>query len=191
MQKLYCYVDETGQDTYGKDFYVIVIIVDNNDIETVRKSLDDIEIKSGKGMSKWGRSSISKREAYISNISKLLAETKSKSYFSSFHNTKEYIALTAFTLVQAIITYSKDTIPECVIIIDGLSDKDQAKVLKVIKAFKIRYKKIRGPKDESEPVLRLADSLAGLVRDNEEEKEYAKLLLSKLQRRTLIEQIKK
>lgn len=34
-KKLYCYVDETGQDTKGKLFIVVVVIVENSKEEFI------------------------------------------------------------------------------------------------------------------------------------------------------------
>lgn len=44
MKKLYCYVDETGQDTEGKLFIVVVIIVENEK-EVVIEQIEEIEQK--------------------------------------------------------------------------------------------------------------------------------------------------
>ncbi len=50
--KLYCYVDETGQDTKGKLFIVVAVIVGEEKNE-VEKYLESIEEQSGKGKRKW------------------------------------------------------------------------------------------------------------------------------------------
>ena len=46
-RKLYCYVDETGQDTKGKLFIVSVIIT-KEDRDEINKFLQEIETKRGK-----------------------------------------------------------------------------------------------------------------------------------------------
>lgn len=48
--KLYCYVDETGQDTKGDVFIVSVVIPD--DREAVLQYLEALEVRTGKGKAK-------------------------------------------------------------------------------------------------------------------------------------------
>jgi len=48
MQKLYCYVDETGQDTKGRLFLVSVVIP-GKERESIKEKLETIEKKSRKG----------------------------------------------------------------------------------------------------------------------------------------------
>jgi hypothetical protein len=52
MQKLYCYVDESGQATQGNTFVVTVVIAqtERDDLILI---LDQIEGQSGKGSKKW------------------------------------------------------------------------------------------------------------------------------------------
>lgn len=46
-QKLYCYVDETGQDTEGQLFLVSVVVTEQEQ-ETIARELERIEAESGK-----------------------------------------------------------------------------------------------------------------------------------------------
>jgi hypothetical protein len=59
------------------------------------------------------------------------------------------------------------------IVIDGLTKKDTEKVKKDLRSLKIRYDAIRGMKDEQSAFLRLADCMAGFIRDYREKKPYA------------------
>lgn len=47
-QKLYCYVDETGQDTEG-DLFVVSLVVTGDERDELLKLCESIEKKSGKG----------------------------------------------------------------------------------------------------------------------------------------------
>ncbi|HUC89672.1 MAG TPA: DUF3800 domain-containing protein [Patescibacteria group bacterium] len=49
--KLYCYIDETGQDTLG-DFFIVAIIVTDNSQRELEKKLEAIEAATGK-KTKW------------------------------------------------------------------------------------------------------------------------------------------
>jgi len=52
IKKLYCYVDETGQDTKGALFVVSVIIA-QKDRDEIVKLLENIERETGKKRTKW------------------------------------------------------------------------------------------------------------------------------------------
>jgi hypothetical protein len=65
-KKLYCYVDETGQDT-GEDIFIVSVVVPENR-EELLKYLDKLEVRSGKHRLKWGRAKPEKRLRYIEEI---------------------------------------------------------------------------------------------------------------------------
>jgi hypothetical protein len=190
MQRVYCFVDESGQDTLGKSFYIAVVIINNEFVEIVRSNLQMIEGLTGKGSSKWRKGNVNIRKEYLLKARELI-RSKGKVYFSVFHNTKEYVSLTSVTLIQAISYYSDITEIEASIIIDGLNEREADKVLRLLKAIHIRYKKIRGMKDESEPILRFADSIAWLVRDADEGQEYAKDLVTGFKKKGVLFETKK
>lgn len=54
MQKLYAYVDESGQDTKGALFVVGVVVLET-ERESILKELEQIEEKSGKRVRKWNK----------------------------------------------------------------------------------------------------------------------------------------
>lgn len=51
------------------------------------------------------------------------------------------------------------------IIIDGLNDVERNIIRKDLKKYKVRYKVVKGLKDEQSSLLRLADAMAGFLRD--------------------------
>jgi 7,8-dihydro-6-hydroxymethylpterin-pyrophosphokinase len=71
MQKLYCYVDETGQDTEGRFFLVVVVIADAAITEALKKQLLDIERDVGKQRSRWAQNRLQVRIAYLERICSL------------------------------------------------------------------------------------------------------------------------
>jgi len=89
-------------------------------------------------------------------------------FAKSFENCTEYTRMTADVIAAALCCFSDDTFTKPTIIIDGLSTTESDKVKKRLKSKGIRYHKIRGMRDENSPILRLADSLAGLLRDASE-----------------------
>jgi len=55
--------------------------------------------------------------------------------------------------------------------------------------LKIKYDKIRGMKDEQDAVLRLADSIAGLLRDFCENQPYTKSILNMFKEGKIVNEI--
>lgn len=72
------------------------------------------------------------------------------------------------------------------IIIDGLKKQEMEQVRIELKKLKINYHKIRGMKDEQDAVLRLADSIAGFLRDHTEDQVYTKSIFNKFQQAKII-----
>lgn len=58
-------------------------------------------------------------------------------------------------------------------IIDGLNDKEKIIVQQELKKLNIHYNKVRGMKDEQSVFLRLADAVAGFMRDFFQKEKYA------------------
>ena len=65
MQKLYCYVDETGQDTVGVFFLVVAVVAEKDSAHRLEKQLEKIEKESGKRALKWNASSFARRQDYL------------------------------------------------------------------------------------------------------------------------------
>lgn len=78
----------------------------------------------------------------------------------------------ANTLVDAAqTTESKGTF---YVMVDGFKAAELHRVKSGFKARSLHFKKIVGGRDESEPLLRLADALAGFLGDVRKEKPYTK-----------------
>lgn len=177
MQKLYCYVDETGQDTKGKFFLVSIVIAERTIKETVEKQLLEIERKTRKQTAKWQAAPYQRRIDYLNAIleMKLL---KNSIFYSVYKTTKEYVPLTTYTIAKAIGTKSGESY-QAIITIDGLNKKQRQQVMRGLRQLRVKYKKVRGARDQSDPLIRLADTLAGFLRDFEEKQSYTKLIFNK------------
>lgn len=189
MQKLYSYTDETGQDTEGAFFLVAVVIVEGKIHEQLREKLLEIENRVGKRRARWAKNRFEVRIAYLERIL-TLKELKKSVFYSTYHDTKEYISLTAHTLIQAIQHQSGDMSRYRVIVeIDGFDEVELARVRQIFKTEGIRYHKLRGPRDESVAFIRLADALAGFLRDAHEGQPYTRPLLSRFKEQGVIEEL--
>jgi len=69
-QKLYAYVDESGQDTAG-GFFVVGVLVLGEERVLVRQRLEQIEQHTGKGKVKWHKSRPARREAYVARLNSI------------------------------------------------------------------------------------------------------------------------
>jgi hypothetical protein len=160
--KIFCYVDESGQDTMGELFVVsVVITAETRDI--LSRKLEEVEARSKKGKRKWTKTRIQQRIAYIEEIL-LIDELKGCLRYSVYHHTTEYMMRTVLATAQAITTYV-DGDYKATVFVDGLPHSRTKWFGAELRRLYVRTEKVRGVRDEeSEPLMRLADALAGFVR---------------------------
>lgn len=177
MQKLYCYVDESGQDTKGVLFLVALVIV-AKERDDLRKLLRQIEKRSGKIKRKWKHTTIRQRLSYLQ---KIINERRfhGKLFFQEFTHTTDYLNCT-ITAIAAGISHSAPQHYKAVILIDGLGKEERKIVGASLRARRIHTEKVRGVRDETDEFIRLADALAGFIRDAQEGQVYAQQLYRKI-----------
>lgn len=185
-QKLYCFVDETGQDTKGCWFLVSVIIIEK-DKDSIEKCLLETERESKKFKTKWHRAKFFQREAYLNKISKLKQIQKSI-YYSSYQNSVFYYDLITLTTAKAIYDRASENY-QASIVVDGLQRNLEKKIGVSLRRLNIRVAKIKGARDESSPFIRLADAISGLVRDAYEGNKWSKEKLNKLVKEDIVHEI--
>lgn len=186
-QKLYCYVDETGQDTLGEMFLVAVVLKDGEAVEQLHRDVENIEHTSGKHKRKWTKTPNAVKAKYLL----LLLENEQLQntiFYSSYKDSKDYTPLLALTIAKS-INARKDNNYSATIVIDGLKGVETEYVRRQLKNLRIHYSKIRGMKDEQDALLRLADSMAGFVRDYMESQEYAREMFVKFGKQKIIREI--
>jgi len=186
-QKLYCYVDETGQDTNGELFLVSIVLKESEEISIFEKELKAIEIRTGKHLLKWKRTPFNCKKEYIRQLidSNILNKTI---YYSIYSNSKDYSSLTSLTIAKTILSQPKRKYV-LTIIIDGLNSKEREHTANELKLLHISFRKIRGLKDHQSIFLRLADSFAGFLREVQEDEEYTKDLYQKMKSKGIIKKI--
>jgi len=186
MQTFYCYADETGQDTKGRFFLVSVIIM-GKDREEIRNKLQKIEQESGKGKKKWTKATLSQKRAYIERIlSKGLFD--GRIFYSTFSHTTDYPSLIIKTLAQAISKAARGDY-KAVIFIDGLGKVERRTVGSGLRKQGIRIRKVRGLRHDSDEFIRVADAVAGFVRDYFEGKPYTLEVYKKAAKGGVLQQI--
>lgn len=185
--KLYCYVDESGQDTKGQLFIVVAILTAHPN--EVAEELEVAERSSGKGKVKWHRSRHN-RDTYIHSAFKL--STHLRVYYQMFTGPElSYELATVQATANAIDTYCQGEGIEDykATIIDGLRRSLQHRMGKLLRNLGICTKSVRGERDETNPIIRLADAVAGMVRESYEGNRHFKEIEEDLERRSIIEKL--
>lgn len=182
-QKLYCYVDETGQDTSGEFFLVSVIIV-GNERDELRATLDAIEKRSGKGIKKWTKATRKQRFAYMQEIvnDKRFAHHIS---FSHYTQSRSYVDMTILSTAKAILAIAHDAY-ETIVYVDGMHRKEQRAFAAGLRKLRVRVRLVRGLTDQADEFIRLADAVAGFLRDSMEGDEEMRTLHDRATRNGVI-----
>lgn len=162
-KKLYCYIDETGQDTAGQ-FFLVAIVITGEEREKLIKGLEKIENESLKGISKWKKTSPQRRVAYMQGILDSGLFTDKISY-AAFSSSRDYQEMTVIATSKAIISAAQLNNYEASVYIDALGGKERMEVAIGLRQRHIKIKKVRGISDQSNALIRLADAVAGFVRD--------------------------
>lgn len=184
VTKLYCYVDETGQDTKGELFLVAVVLKEFSGLETLEKKLEGVEIRTDKRQSKWKKIGRDIKKKYLEELIQI-KELKNTIFYAKYQASKEYSKLTSFTIAKAVLAKESKNYTVTVII-DGLNDKERDVVREELKKLKIKYRKIRGMKDEQSIFLRLSDAMAGFLREVYEGEEYTKQLIKRFEKASIV-----
>ena len=181
--KLYCYVDETGQDTKGTFFIVAVVITDER--RPLEAYLESAEVITGK-KTKWMKTSDTVRQAYIRTLAEEIFPGMIfvKNYRSDILNFDEPEVLAT---AQALNLYREqhriaENRYKATITIDGLSKTMAVRIGSELRKLGVKTRKVVGSRDEASAIVRLADAIAGLVREAQEGRMEYKKLKSKLGR---------
>lgn len=185
MKKLYCYVDESGQDTHGKLFIVAVVVTDEQRDE-LQRSLEQLEGTSGKHKRKWMKTRPKEQQTYIEGLvsDHLPARIYAKVYTGQVGSYDELEVLAAAQALHLYrVAHHIDVNDYGVtIIIDGLAKTLVFRLGSEFRKLGVKTRKVVGTRDEADPVLRLADAIAGLVRDGMEGKQECKVLQGRLEK---------
>ena len=189
-QKLYCYVDETGQDTEG-NLYIVATVVVGDERDSLNEFLGKVEVKSGKTRRKWTNSRHKERHKYI-ELALIPKQLKGKIFYKIYKKTKEYEDLMVLVIARAINIYTETRDIDdyrVTIIIDGLRDRVRKRVTKSLRQLGVKMRKVVGGRDESSPLLRLTDSLAGMIREAEENRKDYKKIADRLSEQGIVSEL--
>lgn len=160
-EKLYCYVDETGQDT-GSSVFVVVAIASNEHQDALRQSLTEIEDTAGTGHRKWHKSRPERRRRYL----QLVAEKslcRGDIFFGVYQKPLPYFFPFIEVLEHAI--KAKAASPYLArVFVDGIDRQKARELTNALRLRGISLETVMSRRDESEPLIRLADMWAGCIR---------------------------
>lgn len=178
-KKLYCYVDETGQDA-ASSVFVVVAVVSLEEQEKLKRTVADSENASGTGGRKWHKSQAARRLRYLTLL--LQKEIgRGEVFFGSYKKPLPYF----FPLLDILEKSIKIKAPASYIariFVDGIDRKKAKELTNALRQRNISLELVRNRRDESEPLIRLADMWAGCIRaalsGSKEEQEILKKALS-------------
>lgn len=189
-RKLYCFVDETGQDTKGH-LYIVVAVLSQEPREQLYEALIKAEYESGKGKLKWHKNSTQKRDAYIARA--LQAGIRLHLYYEVFEGTELSYELTTVyataNAIHAFVRHEHIADYKATVIIDGLPRSMQGRVGKLLRNAGIKTKSVRGERDEANPGIRLADAVAGLLRQAYQGDSHFNAVKEALENSDMLEQL--
>ena len=139
MDRIYCYVDESGQHTKGKYFLVSVVIADD-DRDQLAQQLLDIEKASGKNRRKWAKAGDKNRSAYIRSVLNN-PDFKGKLFSVYYQNTHDYVQLTIEGTAKAIQNYSPEE-HQALVTVDGLRKTERNRFAVGLRKEGIRTHKV-------------------------------------------------
>ncbi|ETX02304.1 MAG: hypothetical protein ETSY1_04140 [Candidatus Entotheonella factor] len=161
------YVDETGQDTKGQLFIVSVVVI-RGERDPLQQALQGIERSSRKHDKKWTKSRPAEREAYMRSVLNLEA-LRGSLFYALHRSTSDYANVTIQSTAQALLSRIEPP-DQATVLVDGLPRSERRRFAQGLRSQSIAVDKVRGVRDESDILIRLADALAGFVRNGIEGK---------------------
>ena len=161
-QKLYCFVDETGQDDRSK-FFIVVTVISSDEVDQLRSLVARLEKQSKVGSKKWHKLRSPERETFLELV--LRHQTKlGQVFFGQYEKPLPFFLPMLETLTKAILSIAQEE-HQVVVYVDGIDKKKSHELTNALRLKGVKTKLVRSARDESEPLIRLADRWAGCIRD--------------------------
>jgi hypothetical protein len=195
MKKLYCYVDETGQDTEGRIFIVGMVIADESRDQLV-ESCELIEQETVRLSAwKWSRTADAPKLAYMRRVMDMIEQGR-RHYaalcFVIYHNTTDYLSVTADAIERAVRSQplGEGEAYNVTVLFDALPRTKEQELGAMLHKRKLKIRKVRGVRrDEADALIRLADAVCGLARDAQEGRRAARALCDRGSRRGTLREV--
>lgn len=194
MRKLYCYVDESGQDTSAQSsrqqLFIVAVVVIEAAREELERVCEQYEQASGKGKIKWGKADRGKRLRYLRLVFADDRWRECLRFVAYGDVNRRFDDVTVLAIAHALQWKKSEQLHNAVIYVDGLSKTKRRSYTLELRTRGVTVYQVRGvAKDENSPLTRLADALAGFVRDalSGEDDEAKQLLEQAKRNRDVIE----
>lgn len=161
MQKIYCYVDETGQDIKS-EIFVVVAVVSAGDQDQIRKQLLKIEEVVKTRKLKWRKLRNDRRMKYLTLV--LNQKIASGEVYIGRYQKPIPFFFPVLDLIEKAITQAVKSKYIAKVYVDGINKKVAKSLTNALRARGISLGLVKNRRDESEPLIRLADMWAGCVR---------------------------
>jgi len=186
QRKLYCYVDETGQDA-GSEFFIVVAIVSDKEQDLLRNQLLEIESQTKIGQRKWHKSQTERNVLYLQSVIKKEIG-RGEVYFGHYKKPIPYFLPMLETLEKAILDKAKENY-KAIVYVDGIDKKKAAELTNALRIRGIKLEFARSSRDESDPLIRLADRWAGCARAASLGRKEAKEIFKKAEGKSYLKAI--
>ncbi len=173
-QKLFCYLDETGQDDRSA-LFIVVAVVSAGDQEALRSALMRLEQQSKIGGKKWHKLRSPEREQFLATLVQA-GIAAGELFFSRHQKPVSFFPPLVETLAKAILAVAAEDY-QAVIYVDGIDRKKARELTSALRARGLKAQEVRSARDESEPLIRLADRWAGCLRSGFEANPRAQALV--------------
>ncbi len=169
-------MDESGQDARS-DFFVVVSIISAEDQNKLRDQIIKLEHESNFGQKKWHKSRSPEREEFLELIMKNDIAT-GNIYYSHYKKRLPFFLPLLETLSKAIEMAAPENY-RCVIYVDGIDRQKAIELTNALRLKNIKTALVRSARDESEPLIRLADRWVGCIRASLEDNPDSKTLVAR------------
>lgn len=162
QQRIDLYIDESRQRIGGQWFIVTGVAVADSD--KFRQLCESLERTSRKGFAKWGKANKNNRLVYLRTV---ISDDRFRDillFSYAFRDTKSYVGATIRGIDLAVASFHPTDSPVYVYV-DGLVKTEYKEYQVRLRKLGCHIEKVRGVKDENEPLIRLADAVAGATRD--------------------------
>lgn len=163
MRQLFCYVDETGQDTRGQ-FFIVALVIAEQEVEALRLACERIEAQTGK-RAKWIKTRHVRRLDYMRRV--LDSPVFRGRLFTTVHtHQRDYFTLTLRAIEHALtLAMGAESEYQATIRIDGLPSEQERAATLQLRRMGVGAGRVKGVRrDENDALIRLADALCVLAR---------------------------
>jgi len=178
-QKIFCYVDESGQDARSKVFVVVALVTDE-DITKIRQTVEKVELTSGAGFRKWHKLTTIRKRKFIRLV--LEQEVAKGDIFYGMYEKPIPYFLPMLNVLEKAIKLRAPKNYQANVYVDGIDKKKARELTNALRVEGVSLSHVRNKQDESESLIRLVDRWAGCIRSSLENKNEETAFVKKAQK---------